>query len=245
MTEGKRAKVYLAACGFSNFLLSARRASSRARCSSSALLSQRFSSSFSSLFVVQRGARRVLHNRATAHAQARDARANQPATSKSPYWALIQRQITTPGVLMCPACGAHSHAPNSSISPPRAALNSIYIQHLFSRCVLSSIPRLRKPSWPPCWPLPSLLFFFFVFLTVLRRDSILSTKSANSPSTRRRHKINCFASSRSSSAVRRALDAFSHPFSAVVLSRILGTYSAGRASKRTVMLRPPSSALSS
>ena len=203
MREGKRAKVYLAACGFSHFLLSARRASSRARCSSSALLSQRFSSSFSSLFVVQRGARRVLHNRATAHAQARDARANQPATSKSPYWALIQRQITTPGVLMCPACGAHSHAPNSSISPPRAALNSIYIQHLFSRCVLSSIPRLRKPSWPPCWPLPSLLFFFlsslpsFVVipfsrlnrLILLRRDA--ATKSI--ASRHRAHRQQCAA----------------------------------------------------
>ena len=162
-----------------------------------------FSSSFSSLFVVQRGARRVLHNRATAHAQARDARANQPATSKSPYWALIQRQITTPGVLMCPACGAHSHAPNSSISPPRAALNSIYIQHLFSRCVLSSIPRLRKPSWPPCWPLPSLLFFFlsslpsFVVipfsrlnrLILLRRDA--ATKSI--ASRHRAHRQQCAA----------------------------------------------------
>ena len=235
--------------GFSHFLLSARRASSRARCSSSALLSLRFSSSFSSLFVVHL----VCYTTEQSHTRKRATRAHpRAAASQQPA---SNQQITLLGaysttnhhtwrphvsrmwcaqpcaqlVNLPPARCSQLNLHSTSLLAVRAFFHSSSSQTLLAAMLAASLAPL----------------FFFVFLTVLRRDSILSTKSANSPSTRRRHKINCFASSRSSSAVRRALDAFSHPFSAVVLSRILGTYSAGRASKRTVMLRPPSSALSS
>ena len=211
MREGKRAKVYLAACGFSHFLLSARRASSRARCSSSALLSQRFSSSFSSLFVVQRGARRVLHNRATAHAQARDARAparsSQPATSQQPANHLIGRLFNDKSPHLASSCVPHvvrtAMRPTRQ-SPPRALLSTQSTFNISSRgaCFLPflvfanplgrHVGRFPRSSFFFLSSLPSFVVIPFSRLNrliLLRRDA--ATKSI--ASRHRAHRQQCAA----------------------------------------------------